>query len=77
MGAANICYCAILFCIYDNWKKEKLTLADCGEIMKSKTHFNFQLLSEAYYQCFFLYLKRLKLFARKNLASLLVILKIT
>jgi hypothetical protein len=36
LGVTNLCYSAILFFIYDNWKKEKLTLSDCGPIMKSK-----------------------------------------
>jgi hypothetical protein len=36
LGVANLCYSSVLFFIYDNWKKEKLTLSDCGPIMKSK-----------------------------------------
>ncbi|XP_046458995.1 ELMO domain-containing protein 3-like [Daphnia pulex] len=34
LGVANLCYSSVLFFIYDNWKKEKLTLSDCGPIMK-------------------------------------------
>lgn len=39
LGVTNLCYSAILFFIYDNWKKEKLTLSDCGPIMKSKPQY--------------------------------------
>lgn len=34
LGVTTICYTAILFFIYDNWKKEKLTLSDCGSVFK-------------------------------------------
>lgn len=40
LNATNLCYTAVLYFIYENWRKEKLTLADCGPVLKSKTQFN-------------------------------------